>query len=61
MFGRGNSKDAQRDEVQVLEPAEGAPQDETRHSERRFVLEVRGRTVEHVRPLSRFTPRDEPK
>jgi hypothetical protein len=57
MFGRGNSKDAQRDEVQVLQPAEG----EKRPVERRFVLEVRGRTVEHVRPLSRFTPRDEPK
>jgi hypothetical protein len=61
MFGRGNSKDAHRDDTEVLEPAEGAPQGETSQVERRFVLEVRGRTVEHVRPLSRFTPRDEPK
>jgi hypothetical protein len=56
MFGRGNSKDAPRDEVRVPEPAEGVPQGDTRAVERRFVPEIRGRTVEFVTPL-----RDAPK
>jgi hypothetical protein len=45
----------------VLEPAEDAPRHEPRHAERRFALEIRGRTVEYVRPLPRFTPRDDAK
>jgi hypothetical protein len=54
MFGRGRIKDGQRGEAKVLElgPTDkGARQTEKRDLEYRFVLEVSGRTVEHVEKM----------
>jgi hypothetical protein len=54
MFGRGRIKDGVRGTAKVvsLEPtAKGARQAEKRDVEYRFVLEVSGRTVEHVEEL----------
>jgi hypothetical protein len=54
MFGRGRIKDGVRGGAKVLElgpTAKGARHTEQRDVEYRFVLEVSGRTVEHVEKL----------